>query len=1565
MYRLARWKKLTAIGMICALVSTENSIVNAVSVMDTGEVAEQNSAEPEKVELQDVWTLGPSDWILEQGQMRLQMLEGVNAYKDLLAEDMEAEIYSALEGYYQKVKNDDGDFSESLDFSLGSLKTESLDLTSEDFVPFCEAYQACFQNSLDAFVYDYGGVNWLDLGACELEVTYTGSLEEEIYQWSVEATWKLVCRWTEEDARSQMEELDAFLSENSFPEGSPEEKLEYVLEVLRTYAVSHDCDGEELSHVFWKLCERAEIACLLIPVLEDEERKVQCAISLGEEDWKLIDIEQIVSTLAEDVPVEEPGSVSDVPEPEAESAPIPKISLDFADIQIYGPEDAYTYTGNGIEPEITVLYGSEELILGTDYEIQYFSNLNVGTARAELWGMGDYEGNRTVPYEIIPAVLSADNLELDFSVGGRIPALSVSYNGQLLQNGQDYQAAYSVSSALGTGSVKVTGIGNFTGVVKQSYRIPLAVITPDHVIYEKFWEYTGKMVYAMPQQVAVNGRKLTRNTDYTISYRNASGQTIFAVASAGSYEMVITGKGNYAGEVILPFEVTKDRLMRKLDVSEISSQIYNGQEWCPEPVVTDPVSGKTLSKGIHYILTYQDNLDAGKAVITIAALPESGYAGDKTVYFSIGRHSVRADDIQILWPGSSENDNVYQPVPVVKMGEQELVQEKDFTLSYSYDEQKDCMVVEITGIGNFTGTRTEYREINPFAENIRCSLSEMVFTYTGQEIEPDVTVMLTDNGTQLELNKHYMVTYTDNVNAGEAFVIVQGIDEQGYTGRKVIPYTIESRSLNSEEITVEFARVQNFANGMVTPAFQVIDNGRILQNNEDYTFVSEKDGEGNIFRVTLTGIGNYTDSRVEEQELKSLSDTDIRMELSYYETEYTGHIQMPEVTLWDGDVLLIENSEYTAVYQDNRNAGTASVVVTGIGMYEGTLTETFEILPIDINRAAIAGLSDSQYWAVTEVDTTIRYESMRLRKGYDYTIELADRLVVGNNTVIIKGIGNYTGSVTRNLYVTFTEQNKVTLDSCMVEGYQEHAETLTVRLTSNAAQMLIQSGNDVYVARMDSAGTTILETTVARVAEDSDVAVLADFTLDALDLQIESEEVNGTIQPYFRSAMMSKYSLALKTDNGYQLVNTNPRYIENPEATAVMENTYTGYYEGKVASKKGVQDADYAYTKELGVNHVLLNVYLDELISTVPRTGYVPYVYKGQTYYFSDLIGLGNQIYGLNGWNNDYGGKPRNVTLVLLLRWRDDISYLIHPAARVRGAAPYYALNMQEPAARQTFEALFCYMGVKLGNHKKYRVCNWTLGNEVNCCQAWNYSGGMSLQQCVANYAEAFQLLYLGVRRTASTDRVFISLDHSWTAANSGHSGKAFLDYFAAYMNQTAPTMEWNLNYHPYSQPLNRNDFWNDYSNTTDSYYTPYISMRNIYVLTNYLTLLEQAYGKKAGSIRVILGEQGFSSVYGTGSENWQAAALAYGFYIATFNDRIDAYIIRAYLDDPAETATGLYLGLMDYYHRQKQSYAMYKYVDTVYSLNYTNSYLGMIGAGSWRQIVPYFDESKLTTEGF
>lgn len=825
--------------------------------------------------------------------------------------------------------------------------------------------------------------------------------------------------------------------------------------------------------------------------------------------------------------------------------------------------------------------------------------------------------------------------------------------------------------------------------------------------------------------------------------------------------------------------------------------------------------------------------------------------------------------------------------------------------------------------------------------------------YTGSEIRP--TIVLTDSqGKVLTEGTHYTAAFSNNINVGEASLVITGIEANGYTGTLEKKYTIRPFDISSAEIVWGgVSGTYAYTGKAIKPAVKLSYKGTSLVQGTDYQITYSDNTAIGTATITVKGLGNYTGTGKKTFKIakRSMGSSAVKVTFTKGKSSftYTGKAQKPAVTVKYNGTKLKENTDYKVSYSNNTKAGTAKVKITGKGIYTGTCTKTFTIKPVSISKTTITKFSDCSFLATSSIDTKVKFGSATLKKGTDYTVTFKNTVKTGKNSVVIKGKGNFTGTKTMTVNVTFSDKDKVSLSSCIIQSWT--GKKLTIQLGVSSMSKLKKLNTTFYIVQYDSLGKTVRKRAKASIAGNYLRA-----TLSVTD--------NG------KAALMSKYALAVKIGSKYQVISKTSAFLSNPEKTATMTEAYNGYYEadGKVTSKKGIQGASEDYLEDVGAQHVLLNMDIADMISTKKKSGFVAYKYNGKTYYFQDMISWVQTLRYLNGWDNDnpFGWHRRSVTVVLLLRYKSELSYLIHPSARKSGAAPYYALNMKEKKARETFEAFFCYLGEKLGDNKKSRVCNWTLGNEVNCADAWNYSGNLSLEECVENYADAFQLLYQGIKRTASTSRVFISLDHSWTAATEGYSGKSFLDTFASYMNQTAPKMQWNVNYHPYSQPLTSNTFWNSSSSTTSSEKTPYISMQNIKVLTDYLTKIESKYKKTKGSIRVILGEVGFSAVKGkTSSEKTQAAALGYGYYIAAFNSRIDAYIIRTYLDDPAETRNGLYLGLMNASHKKKQAYNVYKYVDTDQSTDYMKKYLSTVGISSWKKKISNFNANKLNAGDF
>lgn len=781
-----------------------------------------------------------------------------------------------------------------------------------------------------------------------------------------------------------------------------------------------------------------------------------------------------------------------------------------------------------------------------------------------------------------------------------------------------------------------------------------------------------------------------------------------------------------------------------------------------------------------------------------------------------------------------------------------------------------------------------------------------------------------------------------------------------YSAKKAVP---QEPAL--QNVSVIGLKNQTYTGKALTPKVKVKDTvtGKTLKQGKDYTISYENNVNAGTATLVVRGVSGSGHTGVLRVNFTIAPQTvakKVKGKVLQKKILYTGSELKPSFSLTFNKMALTAGKDYQVSYANNVAKGTGQIIVTGQGNYTGTQTIKFKITGPKMKDASVSLNTSSAVYngATSYPGVTVTYAGKTCKEGTDYIVKYPKKLKAGKNSISVQGRGNFSGSVKLTYTLSKASMEKVKVS--ILYAWQFTKKKVNALPTSVKVDGVSLTLKKDYTVKYYSKAKG---KTLGSIKEAGEYQILligkGSYTgTKKLDICVTSDQ----------KVLSNNY------DSGWEPDPEPEKPVVVPEDTVYSQNKvpadhdyYMGYYEQyKITSKKGIQGTS-AYTEDLGVQHVLLNVDMADLISTTAKSGYVPYTYKGKTYYFGDLIALKDTIYYLHGWGsngeNPYGANHvRNVTLVLLMSWKDELSYLIHPSARKKGAAPYYALNMQDAAARDTFEALFRYMGEWLGQYKT-RVSNWTLGNEVNSCKEWNYSGNMSLNQCVENYAKAFQLLYKGVKRTATSSRVFISLDHCWTASVAGHSGKSFLDQFAAYMAKTAPDMQWNVNYHPYSDPLGSTNFWSNTSSTSNSSNTKYISMRNINVLTDYLSQLESKYGKASGSIRVILGEFGYSANAGnTSQEEKQAAALGYGYYIAMANSRIDSYIIRAYQDAPEEGK--LKLGLRTKNDVAKESYQVYKYLDTSESETYMNKYLGIVGLNSWSQISG-FDPNAFNNNNF
>ncbi|WP_251197697.1 RICIN domain-containing protein [Anaerotardibacter muris] len=127
---------------------------------------------------------------------------------------------------------------------------------------------------------------------------------------------------------------------------------------------------------------------------------------------------------------------------------------------------------------------------------------------------------------------------------------------------------------------------------------------------------------------------------------------------------------------------------------------------------------------------------------------------------------------------------------------------------------------------------------------------------------------------------------------------------------------------------------------------------------------------------------------------------------------YTGLAILPNPSLKYGNSALKEGTDYTLSYRNNINVGTASVVITGKGLYTGTKTITFRIDAKNISSAT-ASVADQNYTGKSLTPTpVVKSDSTVLKNGTDYTLIYRNNVNAGTATITITGKGNYTGTKT-------------------------------------------------------------------------------------------------------------------------------------------------------------------------------------------------------------------------------------------------------------------------------------------------------------------------------------------------------------------------------------------------------------------------------------------------------------------------------------------------------------------------------------------------------------------------
>ncbi len=401
--------------------------------------------------------------------------------------------------------------------------------------------------------------------------------------------------------------------------------------------------------------------------------------------------------------------------------------------------------------------------------------------------------------------------------------------------------------------------------------------------------------------------------------------------------------------------------------ADVPDQVYTGGKILPKITVYDGT--RTLTEGQDYTLVYKNNVKAALAIDgakapAVVVKGKGNYAGSQTVNFNILPRDIGTDE-EIDAPAllKKANNKVQKPVPVVTRNGKKLANKRDFTVEYP-------------------------------------DLFESAGAYK---------------------------------EAGDYRIIVKGTGN--YTGERTVPYTITSNELISKA-TVKGIKNKPYTGQEIKQEFTVKYGKKELAEGVDYTTAYADNTKIGTASVIITGIGAYSGTKkvtfkIIGGSIKKAKVTGIPKTMTYTgsalttESPFWGVSPVLTMTVNKEQKVLTEGTDYTVSYLKNVDAGTASVIFTGVNGYSGTLKKNFKILPYAINTDADGKMSVQMednpvpyMKGGSKPKPVVTYDGQLLTEGKDYTLSYRNNKKAddGTNpdkrpTVTVKGKGNFKGTI--------------------------------------------------------------------------------------------------------------------------------------------------------------------------------------------------------------------------------------------------------------------------------------------------------------------------------------------------------------------------------------------------------------------------------------------------------------------------------------------------------------------------------------------------------------------------
>jgi len=573
---------------------------------------------------------------------------------------------------------------------------------------------------------------------------------------------------------------------------------------------------------------------------------------------------------------------------------------------------AQPYQGTAQKPNPVVKVNdvngtAQTLTAGTDYDLSYADNINVGeNAKVIFTFKGAYAGtvekNFAITARSITVAAKDQNIAYGETIAEGVSQAEVSGSdgllsghalssvtltatettvgthnnaitpsaAKILNGGTDVTGNYNISYSNGKLTIGAKNLGDY-------YTADDFTLTPNAIV--------NGAASSAPTVTLKNGdTSLSEGTDYEVKWYN--GSTVVSditAAAAGTYTAKVVGKSpNYTGEITVSQPLTVHPASNgEVTIDGILSEYtYTSTAVIPTFAVKEGTT--TLGAGTDYDYVFSDNVNAGTATLTVNL--KGAYDGQVTKTFQI--------------------------VPVAI-----TVTANDQTVSYGSDISTAADQVTVTLGTLVSGHAITGVTLTANQQTKKITAAKAVIT--------NASNVVTDN---------YKITYADGT------------------------LTVNKKELTGAEMTITPSAII-IGNADKKPTVAVTVDGRQLVEDTDYEVVWTDADNNTVSDITSAPAGTYTAKVVAKADGNYSGEVTVSgQSLTVYpqnpgtvtiddiaSTEYTGSEVNPTITVKQGGTVI--TSGYSVSYENNTNAGTATVKLTLDGNNTGTpdAIKTFEI----------------------------------------------------------------------------------------------------------------------------------------------------------------------------------------------------------------------------------------------------------------------------------------------------------------------------------------------------------------------------------------------------------------------------------------------------------------------------------------------------------------------------------------------------------------------------------------------------------------------------------------------